>query len=814
MAYRTDGPGSPRSIQPQPQPRTTGGDATTGQMGGHKLARTQPQLPPPPLVNAGPPVPLHVPQLPRLPDQPPGQLQLPGTIAPTPRGHLPTTSAGGNVPPAPSGPGLPSLPPSSLTRTIPQLGMPQPSGRAPTMGDVQRRDSSGFGDEALFRFGSDDDGVALEDFDLDESDFRFGSEEDPGPSGDVRDLDGPGRRADRSDNSSMRRDARDDTPKPQGPRRQERFGKPSPQPLPTAITSSTAQVSSTTVMARPKAVLVKVTASQDAIEAMKPKPRTSSQLIHAGELLQDLGVGRTVGVMKKSFKTPLSAYLANLHEPVRPQAFQTQLARLDDRLQKAEQRIDRAIAESAANRPPPSPDERAEARTTWAQSGKKGNIEDYLPKSSREEALLALKNQIAADRQLIVGISQGPPPPPDSGLSLSQFIEMRRLGFPDDAAADMATFNQSRELSRAPLGSGVVNVTDRVVYKGVPEEQVYKAAEPSVPPSVDVVGAVGIDYRKPLLANRNMASVAMDKELGLGLLPETRFASKDNEVGVVMTLAKGTQPGKTCLLPTTKQEAAEIQAWEQQLQAGTRGPDEFQQRMESKGFAIGKDGLWCKKSTVATEMNTKDPKLLQLLSNLEWLDKLTGQVDRHMNNYLVETDDDGNVIGLVGIDNDFAFGKDSLDPAPLTKGTGEPARMGHQIRGLPLLIDSDTATSIEKMAANWHAPGGMKAKLSALLPPAEVAAAETRLFATKAKDGFTGLLEHVQQLRSDKRVVPHDQWDSWRDPQTGKSAYGLLTADLSSPQGQKWPQVENTKSYVAVIEAEARSRQELDAERF
>lgn len=813
MAFRTDGPGSPRSVQPQPQARTTADNAAIGQMGGHKLARTLPQLQPPPLGHAVGQAPPPTVQLPHLPALPPthGQ-QLAGGNAPppppvptpTPLPVLtPTLPPGLDLPDLPS---LPGVPPLVLTPTPPRIGMPLPASVGSS--GMHRQDHLVFGDEALFRFGSDDDGVEPEDgYFGDEADFRFGSPDDadlPPESS---------RRADRPDNSSMRREVDGDPPKSLGPRRQERFGKPSLQASPTSV-SPPPQISSSTITARPKAELMKLPASQGAVEAMKPKARTSSQLIHADGLLKDLSVGRQVGVMKTFFKTPLSAYLGNLREPVRPQAFQTQLARLDDRLKKAEQRVDKAIAESAANRPPPSPDERAEARTTWAQSGKKGNIEDYLPKSAKEAALLALKDQIRADRQLILDISQGPPPKADSGLTLGQFIEMRRLGFPDDAVGDMAIFNQSGEVARAPLGSGVVNVTDRVVYKGVPEEQVYKAAEPSVPLAVDVAGAIGIDYRKPLLANRNMASVAMDKELGLGLLPETRFASHGNEVGVVMTLAKGTQPGKTCLLPTTRQEAAEIQAWEQQLQDGARGPEEFQQRMESKGFAIGKDGAWYRKATVATEINTRDPKLLQHLSDLEWLDKLTGQVDRHLNNYLVETDADGNFVGLVGIDNDFAFGKDSRDPAPLTKGTGEPARMGHQIRGLPLLVDSDTAASIEKMAANWHAPGGMKAKLSALLPPAEVAAAETRLFATKAKDGFTGLLEHVQQLRSDKRVVPHDQWDTWRDAQTGRSAYSLLTSDPSSPQGQKWPQVENTKSYVAVIEAEARSRRELDSERF
>ena len=802
MALRTDGPSSGRSVQSQQPPDSGGSTQVTGRLGAHQLTRTQPHGPPPQPSSSSaptPPAPFLLPDLPRTP----GARLVPTSPRmgiPSSTGSSSSASAGGvamgSARLATTSP-VTSTTASSVRQATPPPPPPPPSISGAHGGDL-------FGDEDLFRFGSDDD----EELGFgDEADFRFGSPDDG------QDVDDASRGPQRSDPSSNRSDRADLPPRPPGLRRQERFGKPSPQlPLPSSSSGSQTSSTTTTATVRPTAQLVKLAASPMAVEAMRAPPRTSSQLIHGEELLRDLGVGRR-GLTQAGLETPLSAYLKNLHEPIRPKQFHGQLQRLDERLQKAGTQIDKAIAASRANRPEPTPDERAEARTAWVSAKRQGAIEDYLPMSAREKALTALKDQVAADRQLLADIAKGPPPAADSGLTLSHFIEMRRLGFPDDASKDMAVFNRAQETRREPLGSGLVNVTDRVAYKGVAGEQVYKGAEPSISDAVEVVGAIGIDYGKPLLANRNIASVAMDRQLGLSLLPDTHYASNGNEVGVVMTLAQGTQPGKTCLLPLTKAEAATVQAWQDDLEQGAKGPDEFRERMEGKGFAIGKDGVWCRKSIAAATMDTTDPKLLQLLSNLEWLDKLTGQVDRHLNNYLIEFDDKGNVVGLVGIDNDFAFGKDNLDPATRVK-TGEPERLGHQIRGLPLLVDSDTAKSIEDMAADWHKPGGMKAQLAKLLPPAEIAAAESRLFATKAKDGFTGLLEHVQQLRGDKRVVPQDQWATWRDPQTGKSAHDVLAADLSGPQGQKWPQAEKAKSYLAMLEAEAGEARQLAAERI
>lgn len=60
----------------------------------------------------------------------------------------------------------------------------------------------------------------------------------------------------------------------------------------------------------------------------------------------------------------------------------------------------------------------------------------------------------------------------------------------------------------------------------------------------------------------------------------------------------------------------------------------------------------------AEDQELDNPLVQQSLSNLYLLDFIAGQVDRHPGNYIVEQDTLGNVLGIKGIDNDLAFGKE------------------------------------------------------------------------------------------------------------------------------------------------------------
>ena len=63
----------------------------------------------------------------------------------------------------------------------------------------------------------------------------------------------------------------------------------------------------------------------------------------------------------------------------------------------------------------------------------------------------------------------------------------------------------------------------------------------------------------------------------------------------------------------------------------------------------------------AHNLYKNDPAYREGVSKLMMFDAITGQVDRHRGNYMIEVDDAGKITGIKGIDNDLAFGDDYVD---------------------------------------------------------------------------------------------------------------------------------------------------------
>lgn len=159
---------------------------------------------------------------------------------------------------------------------------------------------------------------------------------------------------------------------------------------------------------------------------------------------------------------------------------------------------------------------------------------------------------------------------------------------------------------------------------------------------------VGIEQVDPNYGARNIALYRLDRLFGAGLIARAEFAvSTDSNgktsMGTVMEKAKGTQGGKVAIRHSTDK--------------GQGG--------------IGLD----------------DPKLQSGLNKLQILDAIAGQLDRHMNNLFIDTDDQGNVTGITGIDNDMAFGGSMRD----TSGKGLGAQ---NYKGLPEYIDREMGEKI------------------------------------------------------------------------------------------------------------------------
>ena len=86
---------------------------------------------------------------------------------------------------------------------------------------------------------------------------------------------------------------------------------------------------------------------------------------------------------------------------------------------------------------------------------------------------------------------------------------------------------------------------------------------------------------------------------------------------------------------------------------------------------------------------TYTPDAVRQLVNLHLLDLICGQTDRHMNNYFVTTNQQGQIDGIQGIDNDVAFGELSGQNIMQTNGCLD----GLKLMRLPV-IDEDVYDTI------------------------------------------------------------------------------------------------------------------------
>ncbi|HTW17760.1 MAG TPA: DUF4157 domain-containing protein [Nocardioides sp.] len=139
-------------------------------------------------------------------------------------------------------------------------------------------------------------------------------------------------------------------------------------------------------------------------------------------------------------------------------------------------------------------------------------------------------------------------------------------------------------------------------------------------------------------------------------------------------------------------------------------------------------------------VNLDDEVLQRSINKLQILDVIAGQLDRHSGNYFIETDQQtGAVTGVTGIDLDMAFGAD------FTGTTHEDgAQLGaHNYRGMPESIDRPFAERLLQIS-----PESIKAALTGLLSPAEIAATVTRFL--KVQDAIRAADQAGQLV---------DKWD-------------------------------------------------------
>lgn len=302
--------------------------------------------------------------------------------------------------------------------------------------------------------------------------------------------------------------------------------------------------------------------------------------------------------------------------------------------------------------------------------------------------------------------------------------------------------------SKEGAASGNINQVDLLAYEGIKlgsgSRGFFKEAKAGEDVG-DAATAIGIDEKDPRLDARSVATSRAAEMAGLGnVVAKTTFATHGGKAGTVSEAAPGRAMTDTRDLEVTDPAIkAQLEKDPEMNFGNEKGLDYFGSPARyRKDPDTGK--IYRKKGTI--ELHHHDltnPRTQKELNDLQWVDAITGQVDRHGGNIFI----DPSTGAVKGIDNDAAFGSiSSSNPADLSS---KKLGASHFV-GMPTLIDASTAKNLETMDEE-----AFRKRLEPLLSQPEVEAALSRLKAVK---------QRIQFLRLAGSVVgesPDQQYQAW-----------------------------------------------------
>ena len=331
------------------------------------------------------------------------------------------------------------------------------------------------------------------------------------------------------------------------------------------------------------------------------------------------------------------------------------------------------------------------------------------------------------------------------------------------------------------LGAGNLNVAFRAlvdldhqlmsgVFKAEPKGQVGSGS-----------AGTGIPAQNSRGNFRSVATYRLDQLFKTGVTPRTELAmDHQGRFGQFMALAPGRSPqGDDVDKPTTARDAPYVEMLQEAIDrigilekqiADGKGDDaaigeleSHRSNLEQYGASYKKDpknkDTWLKVEKLYLDVDVVDARLQQGLSNLQVLDLITGQVDRHPGNYFIDMDTDTRAVrGVEGIDNDLAFGKNITDVNELVNSETQSVK-------LPKVVDSALAQRI--LGPPGITPDDVAAAVTGLLTPEEIAALKQRYAQVKA---------HIQSLAAQQQLAS-------LQPAAGEMAWGAATHALQ--QGPK-----------------------------
>ncbi|MBO9479924.1 hypothetical protein [Salinisphaera sp. G21_0] len=263
------------------------------------------------------------------------------------------------------------------------------------------------------------------------------------------------------------------------------------------------------------------------------------------------------------------------------------------------------------------------------------------------------------------------------------------------------------------------------------------------------------DRDHPNLTARNLATGEIARLLGMNVMPDMSFCEHNHQIGLEMELASGTSA-------------------ETSVRAST-GPK--QEKKLGHQELIDKEDNWEIKN-----------KIFSGLADLELLDAICAQPDRHDGNYFI----DYGTGRVTGIDNDTCLYPFRDIIAPSADSRNAEWRKGCRV-GYPRLMTRKSYDRLQKLDVEL-----LCESLPACFDLNVKNALRQRIFLIQ---------QHSQALFFAGRIV--DDWESWRDPTTNEPAIGFLTLPMHDIVNKERKALKEEESRIQPILSKYQSNEPL-----
>lgn len=368
-------------------------------------------------------------------------------------------------------------------------------------------------------------------------------------------------------------------------------------------------------------------------------------------------------------------------------------------------------------------------------------------KADRVAVMTALKE--AAERELdgIARLSQAEFPHDDE-MMVDEAVALARAGLEKVQLfhEDMNDFRLNKQRTQDDFAGGAINSVSKVVYRtsdGLEEIRITKPLMARNDHLSDGEEAIGVDPENTRVYSRNKASEAAAGLLGMQeRIPQSDLLMHNGHAVLAMKLAPGEDSLGYVEEPLNDAQVREVLT--------------MPQEDLSRHVYQNAEGVWVfeRNATRGLPVAFGDKPALtaalqEQLLDLQMLDCLCGQVDRHLHNIFIRID--GDKVIVTGIDNDMSFGRLTRD----IEHRSEPGLRNGNYAGPPPMMSEAAYERLMKLD-----PETFATSISTGLSTAEVDAAVIRLDQLK---------KHASDLRKQGLVV--EDFATWTGvhPKTGKT---------------------------------------------